>query len=215
MMVKRYLLFCALACAVTTTYAANPASKEYVMQEIANSLQPLATSDWNAICSSGTATSATGCYGNVISAAFVKINNYTGGFTRYTNTNPVNAPSSVFVKSFLGGTNTPASTSTINVAVNGSAARCVLFTQNGLAIGPAGVNASSPGNGTTSGAFVPPIAVIVTAINNTSANLAYNQAPYAFATVGGSPNSDPIYLLCVGYNANDNTTAAAISVTAS
>lgn len=201
------------AFAMTTTYAANPASKEWVMQQIAANLQPLTSSDWNAICTSGSASSATGCYGNVTSAAFVKINNYVGGFTRYTNINPVNAPSSIFVKAFLGGTNTPTSANNISVNVSSSAARCVLYTQNGFALGPSGVNTSSPGNGSTTGAFVPPMAVLVTAINNTTNDVPYNDAP-STANVGGSPNQDPIYLICAGYNASDGTTAATVNVTA-
>ncbi len=215
MMDKKHFLLCALALTVTTIHASTPASKEWVLQQIATSLQkPLAATDWNAICTSGSPTSSAGCYGNVTSAAFVKVNNQVGGFTRFSNINPVNSPSSVFVKAFLGGTNTPALANNITVTVSSSAARCVLFTQNGFPIGPGGINASSPSNGTETGAFVPPMAVSVSAINNTSLPITYNSAPDAFATVGGSPNSDPIYLLCVGYNASDGTTAAAINVTA-
>jgi hypothetical protein len=212
---KKHLLLCVLAFAVSTANAAVPASKEWVMQQIAASLAPVTAADWNALCTSGLPTSATGCYGNIASAAFTKINNAIGGFTRTANINPVSAANSLFVKAFLGGTNVPVSNSTISVSVTSGAARCIIFTQQAFAIGPGGVNSSSPSSGAETGAFVPPTALTIEAINTDTTTLAYNQAPFSSPTVGGSPNTDPLYLLCVGYSATDGTTASPITVTAS
>jgi hypothetical protein len=214
-MYKNHFMLFALVFAVTTSYAANPVSKEWVMQQISTNIATLTAADWNAICTSGSPASSTGCYGSVNSAGFLKISNNIGGFIRYANINPVNVPNSVYVKAFLGGTNTPISTSTIAVNVISSAARCVVLTQEGFGIGPGGVNASSPGNGTDTGAFTPPSSLVILTINNENTTLPYNQASFAATNVGGPPSSDPIYLLCAGYNATDGTTATATTVTAS
>ena len=88
---------------VTASYAANPASKEWVLQQIAANQSLLTAADWSAVCTTGSPTSSTGCYGNASSAAFSKVSNSLGGFTRYANINPVNIPSSVFVKAFFAG----------------------------------------------------------------------------------------------------------------
>ena len=211
---KKYLL-CVLAFAMTTAYAANPASKEWVLEQIAANPQQLTSADWNAICASGSVASSTGCYGNVTSAAFQKVSDYVGGFTRYANINPQNIPSSVFVKAFFGGTNIPAQATNLNLTVNGGAARCALFTRNGYGIGPAGVNSSVPTSGSDSGAFVPPMTLTVESINNANNGFAYNGfSPNPSSTVGGPPGQDPIYLLCVGYNATDGSTATSVNVTA-
>ena len=214
-MEKKYLLLCALAFTITTTYAANPATKEWVLQQIAANPPGLTFADWNAVCTAGSVTSSTGCYGNVNSTAFAKINSYVGGFTRYANINPQNLASSVFIKAFFGGANLPAQATNINVAVNASAARCALFTQEGFAIGPAGVNASVPTSGTDSGSFVPPMTHNIWSINNTAVTMAYNDfGPNPALSMGGPPNQDPIYLLCAGFNTTNGSTATQINVTA-
>ena len=84
----------------------------------------LTAADWSAVCTSGTATSATGCYGNVSSAAFSKVSDRLGGFTTYANINPISASSSVFIKSFFGGTNVPVNANFLQVTLTNSAARC-------------------------------------------------------------------------------------------
>lgn len=211
---KKHFLLCALAFVVTTAHASNPASKEWVLAQIAANQPQLSSNDWNSICTSGSPNSATGCYGNVTSSAFSKVSNHLGDFIRYANINPVNIATSVFVKAFLGGTNTPASGNAISVHVNGFAARCALFTTEGLGIGPGGVTTTTPPNGNSPGAYVEPQTLAVLSINNATTTLEYNDQLDSVTPAGGPVNSNPIYLLCAGYNATDGSTATGLNVTA-
>src|SRR5580704_14009147 len=88
-------------------HASKPASKEWVLQQLAANQGVLSAADWNAVCTSGTPSSTSGCYGEVNTPAFTKVSNGLGGFTSFANINPVTAVSSVFIKTFFGGTNIP------------------------------------------------------------------------------------------------------------
>ncbi len=209
---------CILAFTVSTTFAGNhPASKEWVLQQIAANSLLLSAADWSAVCTSGSPASASGCYGNANSATFTRVSKVVGGFNRYANINPVNAPSSVFIKAFFAGTNTPAQAAHLNVHVINSAARCALFTQVGHGLGLGGVSTTNPISNHTSG----PDGVLhtvsfVTINNTTSTDIYYNNESIG---TGVTPLSNvviphPIYLLCVGYNTTDGTTAAPINITA-
>ena len=204
---------------VTVTYAANPASKEWVLQQIAANQPLLTAADWSAVCTSGSPSSATGCYGNASSAAFAKVSTRLGGFNRYANINPVNVPSSVFIKAFFAGTNIPTQATNINLTVTG-AARCALFTQVGLGLGLGGISTSNPPSGQATPYYVVLHSVSFLTINNATNNstegLMYNNE-----TVGGTgqplspvvvPN--PIYLLCAGFDPANGSTASTIGVSA-
>jgi len=184
----------------------NPASKEWVTNQINNAFQNsqpfLTAAGWNAACSSGTPSSPTGCYGNASSTGFMRLSNSLGGYTSYADINPVNASNSVFIKAFFAGTNTPVDPNHLSVSV-GSHARCALFTQSGTGINPGGVSNFIPSNGSTTGQYVPPQAVDILDFNG-SATFGYNSNGLPFSL------SNPLYWVCVGYNGTDGTTAATI-----
>lgn len=163
---------------------------------------------WNAACTTGSPSQSSGCFGNVSSTAFDKINTAVGGFTTYANINPVNAPGSVFIKAFLAGTNIPVGTQYLSVTLsNSSAARCALFTQSGLGIGPMGISNMAPSNGSTSGSIPALTAPVVVAINNTSST---NEIGYVSNPASPLLIPRPIYLLCVGYDTTDGATATTL-----
>ncbi len=197
---------------LSAAYASTPASKEWVLQQIAanQGMGVLTAADWQAVCTSGTPTSASGCYGNVSSAAFTKVSDRLGGFTTYANINPVNVSSSVFIKTFFGGTNIPANIFTLHITVSNSAARCGLVTQEGLGLSTSGLATTQPANGTA--LTNNPNSISVASINNavSTNDVYYNGSD----PVLGSPQSDPLYLVCAGYNPNDGSTAAPINITA-
>jgi hypothetical protein len=209
---------CLLAFTVSTTFAGNhPASKEWVLQQIAANSPLLTAADWSAVCASGSPAGASGCYGNASSAAFAKVSNLVGGFNRYANINPVNAPSSVFIKAFFAGTNTPAQATNLNVHVINSAARCALFTQVGHGLGLGGISTTNPSSGSTSSAFTILHAVSFVTINNTTSTGLYYNAENIGTGVTPLSNvavPNPIYLLCAGYNTTDGSTAAPVNITA-
>ena len=198
-----------------TTYAANPASKEWVLQQIAANQRVLSAADWNAVCTSGSPTSSSGCYGNVSSAAFVKVSDRLGGFTTYANINPINATSSVFIKAFFGGTNVPVNANFLQVTLTNSAARCGLFTQMGQGLGVPGVSTSAPTSGNSDGGQ-PNGASVISINNTTSSSVYYNNNSFGgtLTPVTGPAQSNPLYLVCAGYNPNDGSTAASIMVAA-
>ena len=221
-MKKRIIMIFSLSCfsalMATTTHAANPASKEWVLQQIAANQLQLTTADWNAVCSSGSPASASGCYGNVSSAAFTKVSDRLGGLTTYANINPKNVAASVFIKSFFGGTNVPVNANTfpgyLNITLTNSAARCALFTQAGAGLGVPGVFTSIPTSGSSNNQ---PGGANVVSINSTTSNAVYFNDGASSGTltpVAGPSQSDPLYLVCVGYSPNDGSTAAAADVTA-
>ena len=220
--ILRKLIFISLLSTsiVSASYAANPASKEWVQQQIAANQSLLTAADWSAACSGGSPASSIGCYGNASAAAFAKISNSLGGFTRYANINPVNVPSSVFIKAFFGGTNIPAQPFNINVTVTG-AARCALFTQVGNGLGLGGISTSNPPSGSATPYYVVLHTVSFLTINNFTNNSPSNGIMYNNEAVGGTgqplsnvviPN--PIYLLCVGFDPANGSTASTINVSA-
>jgi hypothetical protein len=190
-----------------------------VLEQIATNQRILTAADWNAVCSSGSPTSSSGCYGNVSSAAFTKVSDRLGGFTTYANINPGNVPSSVFLKTFFGGTNIPINdfpgSGLLQITLTNSAGRCGLFTQSGFGLGVPGVATNEPGGIAAGGA--PNSASVVSINNTTSSNVYFNHQDVqsgSLSPVAGPPQSSPLYLVCAGYNPNDGSTAAAITVAA-
>lgn len=195
--------------------APNPVTWDKMVAYV-NGATVLTAADWAAACTSGSPTSATGCYGTSNSTAFTKINNRTGGFTSYANINPTNAPAnSVFIKAFLAGTNTPVGSTALDVSVINSAARCVLFYQQGLGVGTGGIATYNPAPGNTPSEFQigPQVATVVTFNSASSASALVYNAPFdSPASPAVIPN--PLYLVCAGYSPADGSTAAALTVTA-
>jgi len=199
--------------------AANPASQDWVMQQLAiavnNAQAKLTATEWNAVCTSGSPNSATGCFGNASSAAFAKLSMGVGGFTEYAGINPANVPNSVFIKAFFAGTNIPTQPNSgsnryLKVTVTPGAVRCNLFTQAGLGINTiSGIANNMPANGSVNGfATSGPQSAGMIAINNTTSTsdlLDNSNYPNAINV----PN--PVYLLCVGYNTTDGSTAASLA----
>lgn len=206
------------AFAASAVYAANPASKEWVLQQLAANGPVLTTSDWNAVCSTGSPSSQAGCYGNASSAAFAKLSKYTGGFLRYANIKPANVSSSIFVKAFFAGTNTPAQLHNLVVTATNNAARCALFTQAGQGLGLGGISTTNPTSGNTSSEFVVLHAVSFVTLNNISTSVIY----YNNESIGGGSSAPlsavnipkPIYLLCAGFSTTDGSTAAPLNISA-
>jgi hypothetical protein len=214
MFITVFSISCIAAFMLSTAYASRPASKEWVLQQIAANQRILTAADWNAVCTSGSPTSASGCYGNVSSAAFTKVSDRLGGFTTYANINPVNVSSSVFIKTFFGGTNIPANDFTLHVNVSNSAARCGLVTQAGMGLSVSGLATETPSNGNAT--LNDPNSISVVSINNaiSTNDVYYNEHNQTTNPVLGSPQSDPLYLICAGYNPNDGSTAAPINISA-
>jgi hypothetical protein len=203
---------CLVASVVHVAYASNPASKEWVMQQIAANQRVLTAADWAAVCTSGSPTSTGGCYGNVSSAAFTKVSGRLGGFTTYANINLANVASSVFIKSFLGGTNIPVNANYFQINISNSAARCGVYTQAGFGLGIPGVATSTPSSGSDAG--LQPNNASVISINNALSNDVFYNNQGSPSTVGGPQQSDPLYLVCAGYNPANGSSAASINVTA-
>jgi hypothetical protein len=203
---------CLAASIAPVAYASNPASKEWVLQQIAANQKILTAADWSAVCTTGSPTSTVGCYGNVSSAAFTKVSNRLGGFTTYANINPANVASSVFIKSFFGGTNIPQNATYFQINISNSAARCGVFTQAGFGPGLPGVATSIPGSGSDAG--LQPNNPTVVSINNALSSDVFFNNQSSPSTVGGPQQGDPLYLVCAGYNPANGSSAASINVTA-
>src|SRR5579862_8323184 len=98
MKIKSYLVKIAgvslLSVSSFANAASNPASQEWVLQQIASALSnvqgTITAQDWASICNKGSPNNASGCYGNVSSSAFTKLSNALGGYTTLANINPSN-----------------------------------------------------------------------------------------------------------------------------
>jgi len=220
-MIKRTLYlgaYLALLAAPTLSMAApNPASQDWVLQQIAYAVNhipvaagTLTAADWSAVCVTGSVSSPTGCFGNASSAAFARLNDGLGNFTSYAGVNMAGASgNTVFIKAFLAGTNTPLNVQqlTLNLPASGGMIKCDLFTQAGNGVnGPEGINSDIPSDG--NGYFTGPQAPHVIAINATAApvvdfNITYNSN-------SGNPNppnpSAPLYFMCVGVDSTTGST---------
>ena len=74
----------------------NPVSAAWVMQELAKANGLLTLADWHAVCTSGSITSPEGCYGNIASKAFSKINGVSHLLTTVFNVIIDDVPGSLF-----------------------------------------------------------------------------------------------------------------------
>lgn len=187
--------------------ASNPASQEWVLQQISKISVSLTPLDWNAVCTSGSPTNSSGCYGNLSSPAFQKVNNAIGTFTTLANVPVANVPNSVFIKQFFAGANVPLNPNDVAVSTTGMAA-CGIFTTTGTSVGDGGV----ANNTTSPGSYYPYGQYLVTMGSNSNTTIQYNSNNGANTMV----TSAPLYLLCIGYNytAGAPPVAAALNITA-
>ena len=199
----------AMAFSTAMFAAANPVSYDKMVQYVNSHTSTLTAADWSAVCSSGSPTSAQGCFGEVSSSAFHRLDVGLGGFSTITgiNTTESTAPNSVFIKAFLASTNTPVSNEYITVTVPsfGGMVRCANFAQAGIGISAAeGINTSIPSDGTSS--FSGPEAPHVLAMNATSTQATTN---YNYNQNSGNSSpaniSSPIYFICVGVNSTNGS----------
>jgi hypothetical protein len=185
------------------TGTSHPASKEWVLEQIASLNTQLTTPDWNAVCTSGSPASSSGCFGNVSSSAFTKINNGIGGFTTVANINTTNAPAgSVFIKAFYAGTNTPVGSTYISVTLaSGNIARCGIYLQQGTGLDTlyGGSINTTISNGDTAG----PVAAHPVVINSSTVAIGL----YSGSNTPAPPQL-PLYLVCAGVNSNGASAAS-------
>ena len=203
---KRLSLLVLMSIPISVLAAAVPATQDWVLAQLQTLQSKITSTDWDALCSSGSPEDATGCWGNVSSTAFQKISAGTGGFTSYANIQPKNIVGSVFIKAFLGGTNTPVAPINLIVVAPDIAARCALFTSNGAGLGAGGVINSTIHRES-------PMARVAT----TTLVTAFNRTPfpgllirYEAEALPIAKPEDPIYLMCVGYDPEDGSTAVSI-----
>lgn len=186
-----------------TTGPTHPASQEWVLQQIAALNTQLTAADWNAVCSSGSPANSSGCFGNISSSAFAKVNTGIGGFITVANIDTTNAPAgSVFIKSFFGGTNTPASSTYIAVTLSsGNIARCGVYMQQGTGLDVlfGGSINTSITNGDTAG----PVAAHPVVIHSGTVDIGL----FSGGNTRALPQQ-PLYLVCAGVTSNGATAAS-------
>lgn len=119
----------------------HPASQEWVLAQLANFTgQHLTAADWAAVCETGSPTSANGCYGNIASSAFAKLNAVigAGGFTDQIDMPVTSTPNSVFIQQFNGNSAVPSTAGQspqVKIPSTGSAAAmCAYFTTAGASL---------------------------------------------------------------------------------
>lgn len=179
----------------------HPASQEWVLQQLANySPSSLTAQDWAAACDSGSPTSATGCYGNIASSAFAKINKIIGGggFTDQINLPATSTPNSIFIQQFNGNSALPSVTGQspqIKIPASSAPAMCAFFATNGANLSYEGMvlgDTCEVGGGikdvTNSNTF--------TTVYNTASDCVIN-----------APVVVTYYVVCVGYHTTNSTTA--------
>jgi hypothetical protein len=206
------VLFTIPSCVFAAT-PATPASQAWVLDQInkastyleqligaSGSLTP---QNWNAICTSGSPTSASGCFGNLSSAGFSRVNSAIGTYTTLGNVPVANVSNSVFVKQFFAGTNMPVSGNEISVTTGSSDAVCGLFTVTGTSLGDGGVINSTPSND-----YYPYGQFFI----NIGSGGSTSTIQYFAGTAGGMVTTAPIYVLCLGYNYTSGTPPVAAAL---
>jgi hypothetical protein len=201
-----------------SSVSSHPASQEWVQQQItllttqvqqqiALLTTQLTPSDWNAACSSGSPANPGGCFGNVSSAAFAKINAGIGGFITIANINTTNAPAgSVFIKAFFAGTNTPVSATNLTVT-SSNIARCGVYLQQGT--GTDTLYGGSINTSTTNGDTAGPVAAHPIVVNTGTVVIGLYSGSNTPA-----PPQQPLYLVCAGVTGNGATAASIAGITA-
>ena len=116
----------------------NPINEAYVQ---------LTAADWAAVCTSGSPSAATGCYGNIGSTQYMKIDRILRGFSAIANVQIVSTPNSIFIQQYGPGSNVPQEHgyATIQLAQqaggNANQLVCDVFTEGGVEVSVAGTTA--------------------------------------------------------------------------
>lgn len=191
--------------------APNPASQNWVMNYM-----NLTSSDWAAVCVSGSPVSQAGCLGTLNSAAFLKLNRLLGNVAALSNVPITATPNSVFIQQFNGDSQkipdatTNWTTVTLNTAVN---ATCGTYLVEGSNIGAFGVaNAQTLPGGNGTGMTLGGGLSVLSGPGNIST--VGNGLRYQLlnATDGGySPMTTPFYVLCIGSTNTLPITAASLN----
>lgn len=211
-MKKQIIALGLLSLASIASYAAPvassvPASKEWVLQQIAAANTQLTQADWSAVCTNGSPANVGGCFGSASSGAFAKISRGLGGFATLANIDTANSPAgSVFVKAFFADTNTPVSTASIAVTLSsGNIARCGIFLQQGTGLDTVGASIdTSVVNSSTGGPSIVAHPITI--------NAATVAVPMFTGAGTVAEPKQPLYLVCMGV-ASNGATAASLSAT--
>ena len=198
-----------LALSTAIFAAPNPVSYDQMVKYVNAHTSTLTAADWTALCASGSPADSTGCYGNVNSTAFTKVNQGTGGFLTYANINPANAPAgSLFVKAFYAGTNLPTAGNAIALSILATnVARCGLYIQQGTGVDSGGpsMNNSTVGEGLV---FTGPV-VVGHPVTVTYAS-PFSYPVYPSEATGTFAPPQPLYMVCAGVNVSDGLTSESI-----
>ena len=209
-----------IACAVFATMsftsnaaAPNPASQKWVERYAVPQLE---AADWAAVCSSGTPTSQSGCFGNIFSAHFAKLNAGLQGVASYFNIPLSNVENSVFIQQYFGDSSIPTALTGSNALITNNSpnhAKCTMYTAQGIPLGGTGVNNcnKTPGNSSQNYyiyyAFIPSTAI--------DANLIYQECNSSNPSGDGyTPVINPVYMICFGLT-NAGATASLQGISAS
>lgn len=121
------------------------ASKEWVLQQLANlPSSTLTSADWANACTSGTPEGDHGCFGNISSSTFARINKIVGGFTDKVNIPITNVANSIFIQQYNGGSGHVSGFDTPTIHnLSKSGASCSYFTTQGTNLSYTGVRYQS------------------------------------------------------------------------
>ncbi len=169
----------------------NPINQDYVQ---------LSIPDWSAACSAGLLNSSSGCYGDINSVAFAKIDRISNGIL-VNNGISGSGPSTLWLRQLGAGTTCAAQEANINVQVSATLStdwNCGVYTL-------AGQNVSRY-NGTIgyAGTWASGVGVALRLIaTGTGPNL------YAFTTLqySGAAPSPPLIMLCISAESGHSGTA--------
>lgn len=183
----------------------NPCDVACTQKLITDASNPAALSltaaDWNAACTSGTPAQSGGCFGNISSPAFDKINTALGGFASMANIPVTNVPRSVYLIQFFGGSSNTIDPSHLDVFLNTTdtiAASCVLAVTEGSEIGYNGLQNCTT-NLTSNAINSMPNKVTTLQGPTTSARTCDQQYQACNnASAHYTPVNVPIYLICIG-----------------
>lgn len=184
----------------TVTGPTHPASKEWVLEQLANfAPTSLTAQDWAAACDSGSPTSATGCYGNIASSGFAKLNKIIGGggFTDQIDIPVASVPNSFFIQQFNGNSAIPSTTATspeVKIPASSAPAMCAYFATNGANLSYEGLVLNDD---CEAGGGIQDIS------NNNTFQTVYRVAS---ACVVDAPVVTTYYVLCVGYHVTNTST---------
>lgn len=181
-------------------------TQKLISEASGSSAQPLTAADWEAACTTGTPAQAGGCFGNISSPAFAKINAALGGFSSMANLPIANVPRSLYLVQFFGDSQNTLNPSQVDVflTISGSiAASCVLAVTEGSEVGYNGVQNCTKGI-TAGSSTINNMQNKVTTIQGPTGVAVTSHQQYQSCSNTGtgaarySPVNVPMYLVCIG-----------------